>query len=108
HARREIGAGAAPAAEARIGLLAVLPVRRAGVAPEALACQTSTMASRTSAPVPSKMRPSTRIRSMLGRQVTHLTSVYVNNRLEQDHRGIKGRIRCVRGLKSFTSADQFC
>jgi putative transposase len=32
----------------------------------------------------------------------------MNNRLEQDHRGIKGRIRCMRGFKSFTSADRFC
>jgi transposase-like protein len=45
------------------------------------------------------------IRSTLGRQVTHRTSVFKNNRLEQDHRGIKGRIRCMRGFKSFTSAD---
>ncbi len=32
------------------------------------------------------------IRSTLGRNVRHRTSVYLNNRLEQDHRGIKGRI----------------
>ena len=48
------------------------------------------------------------IRSTLGRWVTHRTSAYMNNRLEQDHRGIKGRIRCMRGFKSFTSADRFC
>ena len=48
------------------------------------------------------------IRSVLGRRVTHRTSAYKNNRLEQDHRGIKGRIRCMRGFKSFTSADRFC
>jgi putative transposase len=35
------------------------------------------------------------IRSTLGRNVRHRTSIYLNNRLEQDHRGIKGRIRCV-------------
>ena len=29
------------------------------------------------------------IRSTLGRNVRHRTSVYLNNRLEQDHRGIK-------------------
>ena len=37
------------------------------------------------------------IRSTLGRSVRHRTNVYLNNRLEQDHRGIKGRIRCMRG-----------
>ncbi|MFC7738643.1 IS6 family transposase [Roseomonas sp. GCM10028921] len=48
------------------------------------------------------------IRSTLDKQVTHRTSVFKNNRLEQDHRGIKGRIRCMRGFKSFASADRFC
>ena len=48
------------------------------------------------------------IRSTLGRRVIHRTSAYMNNGLEQDHRGIKGRIRCMRGFKSFTSADRFC
>jgi putative transposase len=32
----------------------------------------------------------------------------LNNRLEQDHRGIKGRIRCMRGFKSDQSAARFC
>ena len=41
------------------------------------------------------------IRSTLGRRVEHRTSAYLNNRLEQDHRGIKGRIRCMRGFKGF-------
>ena len=31
-----------------------------------------------------------------------------NNGLEQDHRGVKGRIRCMRGFKSFGSAERFC
>ena len=31
-----------------------------------------------------------------------------NNGLEQDHRGVKGRIRCMRGFKSFASAERFC
>jgi putative transposase len=48
------------------------------------------------------------IRSMLGRCVVHRTSAYKNNRLEQDHRGVKGRIRCMRGFKSFASAGRFC
>ena len=48
------------------------------------------------------------IRSTLGRNVRHRTSVYLNNRLEQDHRGIKGRIRCMRGFKEHDAADRFC
>jgi transposase-like protein len=48
------------------------------------------------------------IRSTLGRNVRHRTSVYLNNRLEQDHRGIKGRIQCMRGFKEHGAADRFC
>jgi putative transposase len=48
------------------------------------------------------------MRSTLGRDVEHRTSVYKNNRLEQDHRGVKGRTRCMRGFKSFASAERFC
>src|SRR5689334_21671405 len=48
------------------------------------------------------------IRSALGKTVTHRTNAYLNNRLEQDHRGIKGRIRCMRGFGSFVSAGRFC
>ena len=48
------------------------------------------------------------IRTELGKTVTHRTNVYLNNRLEQDHRGIKGRIRCMRGFGSFVSAGRFC
>ena len=48
------------------------------------------------------------IRPTLGKRVTHRTSAYRNNGLEQDHRGIKGRIRCMRGFKSFASAERFC
>lgn len=48
------------------------------------------------------------IRSTLGRHVEHRASAYKNNGLEQDHRGIKGRIRCMRGFKSFASAERFC
>src|SRR5919112_1463885 len=48
------------------------------------------------------------IRSTLGRRVVHRTSAYKNNRLEQDHRGVKGRTRCMRGFKSFGSAERFC
>jgi hypothetical protein len=48
------------------------------------------------------------IRSTLGRKVRHRTNVYLNNKLEQDHRGIKGRIRCMRGFKEHDAADRFC
>jgi hypothetical protein len=48
------------------------------------------------------------IRSTLGRDVRHRTSVYLNDRLEQDHRGIKGPIRCMRGFKEHEAADRFC
>src|ERR671920_1304576 len=48
------------------------------------------------------------IRTVLGRRVVHRTSAYKNNGLEQDHRGVKGRIRCMRGFKSFVSAGRFC
>jgi transposase-like protein len=48
------------------------------------------------------------IRTVLGRTVRHRTSVYLNNRLEQDHRGIKGRIRCMRGFKNHEAAGRFC
>ncbi|WP_084698399.1 DDE-type integrase/transposase/recombinase [Muricoccus aerilatus] len=48
------------------------------------------------------------IRSTLGRRVTHRTSAYMNNRLKQGHRGIKGRIRCIRGFKSFITAECLC
>lgn len=33
---------------------------------------------------------------------------YLNNRLEQDHRGIKGRCHSMRGFGSFPSAARFC
>jgi putative transposase len=48
------------------------------------------------------------IRSTLGRRVVHRTSAYKNNGLEQDHRGVKGRTRCMRGFKSFDAAERFC
>src|SRR5215213_8427686 len=48
------------------------------------------------------------IRTTLGRRVVHRTSAYKNNGLEQDHRGVKGRTRCMRGFKSFPSAERFC
>jgi putative transposase len=48
------------------------------------------------------------IRSELGRGVRHRTSRYLNNRSEQDHRGIKGRYRPMRGFKCPRSAARFC
>src|SRR4051794_41708288 len=40
------------------------------------------------------------IRTELGQDVRHRTSRYLNNRLEQDHRGIKGRYRPMRGFNA--------
>jgi transposase-like protein len=48
------------------------------------------------------------IRSELGKDVRHRTSRYLNNRLEQDHRGLKGRYRPMRGFKCPRSAARFC
>jgi putative transposase len=48
------------------------------------------------------------IREALGNVVTHRTSRYKNNRIEQDHRGIKQRYYPLRGFGSFTSAVRFC
>ena len=44
------------------------------------------------------------IHSVLGKTVRHRTSTYLNNRLEQDHRGIKGSIRYMRGFKNHDAA----
>ncbi len=48
------------------------------------------------------------IRETLGPEVQHRTSRYMNNRLEQDHRGIKQRYYPMRGFGSVASADRFC
>ena len=48
------------------------------------------------------------IRTELGKAVRHRTSRHLNNRLEQDHRGIKGRYRPMRGFKCPRSAARFC
>ena len=48
------------------------------------------------------------IRSELGKAVRHRTSRYLNNRLEQDHRGLKGRYRPMRGFKCPRAAARFC
>ena len=48
------------------------------------------------------------IRTKLGEAVKHRTSRYLNNRLEQDHRGIKGRYQPMRGFECSRSAERFC
>ncbi len=48
------------------------------------------------------------IRTELGEAVRHRTNQYLNNRIEQDHRGIKGRYQPMRGFKSSSSAARFC
>ncbi len=48
------------------------------------------------------------IRRMLGRKVVHRRNRYLNNRLEQDHRGIKQRYYPMRGFGSFEAAARFC
>jgi len=48
------------------------------------------------------------VRETLGPDVQHRTSRYMNNRIEQDHRGIKQRYYTMRGFGSFDSAARFC
>ena len=48
------------------------------------------------------------IRETLGEDVVHRCSRYMNNRIEQDHRGIKGRYHPMRGFGTFHSAARFC
>jgi putative transposase len=48
------------------------------------------------------------IRNIFGAQVIHRTNRYLNNLLEQDHRGIKQRYRATGGLKTFVTAARFC
>ena len=48
------------------------------------------------------------IRETLGRDVLHRTNRYLNNRVEQDHCGIKQRYYPMRGFGSFESASRFC
>jgi len=48
------------------------------------------------------------IRETLGSEVQHRTSRYMNNRMEQDHRGIKQRSYPMRGFGSCDAAPRFC
>jgi putative transposase len=44
----------------------------------------------------------------MGCHVQHRTNKYLNNRLEQDHRGVKQRYYPMRGFGNFASAARFC
>jgi putative transposase len=48
------------------------------------------------------------IRETIGSNVQHRTNTYLNNRLEQNHRGIKQRYYPMHGFGSFDSAARFC
>jgi putative transposase len=48
------------------------------------------------------------IRSQLGTDVRQRNSQYLNNRIEQDHRGIKSRYGPMRGFAAISSAARFC
>jgi putative transposase len=48
------------------------------------------------------------IQTKVGESVKHRTNHYLNNRLERDHRGIKGRYQPMRGFKCSRSAGRFC
>jgi putative transposase len=48
------------------------------------------------------------IRHVFGDGVIHRTNRYLNNHLEQDHRGIKQRYRPMCGFKTFATAARFC
>jgi len=48
------------------------------------------------------------IRETRGPEVRHRTSRSMNNRMEQDHRGIKQRSYPMRGFGSFDAAARFC
>jgi putative transposase len=48
------------------------------------------------------------VRETLGEHVIHRTSRYLNNKIEQDHRGIKERSHPMRGFGNFISAARFC
>ena len=48
------------------------------------------------------------VRETVGDQVLHRTSKYLNNCLEQDHRGVKQRYYPMHGFGNFNSAARFC
>jgi hypothetical protein len=73
------------------------------VTPEAIAAWVPTETGRRGRP---QSYPKA-IAEELGKDVDHRTSQYKNNVLEQNHRGIKGRYRPMRGFKEFGSAHRF-
>ncbi len=48
------------------------------------------------------------IRNIFGDRVMHRANRYLNNHLEQDHRGVKQGYRPTGGLKTFATAACFC
>jgi hypothetical protein len=56
----------------------------------------------------SHFRPDYGVSHILGSGVIHRCNRYLNNRLEQDHRGIKQRYYPVRGFGNVESAARFC
>jgi putative transposase len=48
------------------------------------------------------------IKQSCGEKAQHRTSRYMNNRIEQDHRGIKSRYKPMLGFKTVESASAFC
>ncbi len=54
------------------------------------------------------MTPTRAVRETLGPDVYHRTSRSMNNRIEQDHRGITQRFYPMRGFGSFDAAARFC
>jgi putative transposase len=48
------------------------------------------------------------VKEVLGETVEHRNNRYLNNRIEQDHRGIKQRYYPMRGFGDFDSAARFC
>ena len=48
------------------------------------------------------------IKNAFGDKTKHRDSRYMNNRIEQDHRAIKSRVRIMKGFKNIFSALNFC
>jgi transposase-like protein len=46
--------------------------------------------------------------TVFGERVMHRKNRYLNNHLQQDHRGIKQRYRPSGGFKTFATAARFC
>lgn len=48
------------------------------------------------------------IKNTFGEQTKHRDSKYMNNIIEQDHRGIKSRYKVMKGFKNIFCALKFC